>query len=411
MQPSDELLSAYLDGELTADEQARAERLLADDAQARRTFEELRGLRSSLQDLPRKGLPDDFAERVLQAARQQATSTSSESVPPKPAWHERIRRPLAYVALVLAASVLIVFFNPEHQRVDNADQPVALSTKPPEMAAPAEATLERAPPLDETLGKNIQTAPVEDALALAPATGSLLVVTCEISSNAAASDAFGQVLANNKISVNDDDPKQAQAAGLAGRPTLSRAARQEPNRPNAEAGLEVVYVEATPAQLESTLAEISAQPKEFLSIDVGAAEALGIQNRWQEQYSRGRGGLTQQRFVPTPAPSGPAPAKPTIPQQLEQTAPGQTAAGQSAPAAGQVAGRARGYAMPANEYQRSGGGLPSVQLDAAQRDKAGARVEQRREGSDSAESQTLRALFVLRVADEPAQAAKGDKQP
>ena len=37
-----ELLSAYLDGELTADEQVQVERLLADDPRAKRLLDELR---------------------------------------------------------------------------------------------------------------------------------------------------------------------------------------------------------------------------------------------------------------------------------------------------------------------------------------------------------------------------------
>ncbi len=41
--PQNELLSAYLDGELTAAEQAEIEQLLADSPAARQLVEELRG--------------------------------------------------------------------------------------------------------------------------------------------------------------------------------------------------------------------------------------------------------------------------------------------------------------------------------------------------------------------------------
>ena len=40
--PDTELLSAYLDGELTADEQVRVEQILAASAEARQLLEELR---------------------------------------------------------------------------------------------------------------------------------------------------------------------------------------------------------------------------------------------------------------------------------------------------------------------------------------------------------------------------------
>ncbi len=49
---SDELISAYLDGELTAEEQARVEKQLRDDAELRRMCDELRALRFTLQAMP-----------------------------------------------------------------------------------------------------------------------------------------------------------------------------------------------------------------------------------------------------------------------------------------------------------------------------------------------------------------------
>ena len=46
--PETELFSAYLDGELTADEQVRVEQVLATSPAARQLFEELRALGSDL---------------------------------------------------------------------------------------------------------------------------------------------------------------------------------------------------------------------------------------------------------------------------------------------------------------------------------------------------------------------------
>src|SRR5688572_18300507 len=67
---NDELLSAYLDGELTADEQALVERALADDAQLRQLHDDLRALRQSLQSMPRLKLGDDFTARVVRQAQK-----------------------------------------------------------------------------------------------------------------------------------------------------------------------------------------------------------------------------------------------------------------------------------------------------------------------------------------------------
>ena len=48
----DELLSAYLDGELSAEERARVEAHLAADPQARKLFDELRGVSLAMRELP-----------------------------------------------------------------------------------------------------------------------------------------------------------------------------------------------------------------------------------------------------------------------------------------------------------------------------------------------------------------------
>ncbi|NMC21311.1 MAG: hypothetical protein GYA33_12930 [Thermogutta sp.] len=63
--PENELFSAYLDGEITAEEQAQLEQLLAGSESARKLLEELRTQANLLQSLPRVDAPIDFADRVL----------------------------------------------------------------------------------------------------------------------------------------------------------------------------------------------------------------------------------------------------------------------------------------------------------------------------------------------------------
>ena len=65
-----ELLSAYLDGELTADERQRVEKLLTENAECRQVFEELRALRASLASLPRQQLDADLGPQVIRLAEQ-----------------------------------------------------------------------------------------------------------------------------------------------------------------------------------------------------------------------------------------------------------------------------------------------------------------------------------------------------
>jgi hypothetical protein len=74
---SDELISAYLDGELTAEEKALVEEQLMDNVEHRKMFEELRALRASLQSLPLHKLDEKFHERVLRRAERTMLSPDS----------------------------------------------------------------------------------------------------------------------------------------------------------------------------------------------------------------------------------------------------------------------------------------------------------------------------------------------
>jgi anti-sigma factor RsiW len=66
----DELLSAYLDGELSADERAAVEARLATDPAAPQLLHELRSVSQSVQALPTESLGRDLSEEILRRARQ-----------------------------------------------------------------------------------------------------------------------------------------------------------------------------------------------------------------------------------------------------------------------------------------------------------------------------------------------------
>jgi len=161
--PDDELLSAYLDGELSADERLRVERLLAELPESRQMLDELRALRSTLEAVPRYRLEDDFAARVLRAAERailsgealssgqagpsaqtvgdsraesdaaKANGRSSETGTPISAssrpfagssqeagWSwQRARRPMVWSGLALAAGLLIMLALPDGPRERN----------------------------------------------------------------------------------------------------------------------------------------------------------------------------------------------------------------------------------------------------------------------------------------------------
>lgn len=139
-QPFDEeLISAYLDDELSPEQRRDVERLLAERPEAQRLLDELRGLRESLQSLPTYKLQDDFGAAVLRRAEREmlrpaatmnaetvaavppptasvpatpiATSPTRPAVPVQPAAQvERSwRRPAAWSLLAVAAALAIMF--------------------------------------------------------------------------------------------------------------------------------------------------------------------------------------------------------------------------------------------------------------------------------------------------------------
>src|SRR5262245_52898378 len=112
----DELLSAFLDDELTPAERAQVEERLAVSEDDRRLLAELKKLRADLSRLPKATVSTDFADRVVQAAVAEAQNHSgkstSVSLPPAATGHAprrwKIQAAALSIAAVAAASLLIV---------------------------------------------------------------------------------------------------------------------------------------------------------------------------------------------------------------------------------------------------------------------------------------------------------------
>lgn len=122
--PENELFSAYIDGELTADEQAEVEQILNDNPEAQQLVDELRSLSHSLQSLPAYKLDQDLAARVLRQAEQEMLGQPS-ALPATPlprfhnvdvpeaeptSWARRLLRPRNFVwsAVAIAVAVLLM---------------------------------------------------------------------------------------------------------------------------------------------------------------------------------------------------------------------------------------------------------------------------------------------------------------
>jgi hypothetical protein len=156
--PDDELLSAYLDGELSEADRARAERLLAEQPEARQLLEDLRAIRGGFEGLPAHRLEQDFPARVLRGAeREMLADESSQAADEAPAEGHRSaiapsppaagqapegqaaegqaprslqrsftiarwRRPMAWAGLALAAGLLLMVFDRNRQAPNPRDQ-------------------------------------------------------------------------------------------------------------------------------------------------------------------------------------------------------------------------------------------------------------------------------------------------
>ena len=148
--PENELFSAYVDGELTAAEQAEVERLLAASPAARQLVDDLRSLSSTLQGLPLEKLDVDLSQEVLRLAERRILSGEGDAdedleVPGGAAkWRAFVRRwsrPRIWIwpGVAVAVSVLLVVLQPEQgRRWDRApgEKTVALAPTAREPAQP-----------------------------------------------------------------------------------------------------------------------------------------------------------------------------------------------------------------------------------------------------------------------------------
>ena len=74
---SEELISAYLDGELSPSERAAVERRVKRHPEDARLLKELRQLHQDLENVPRYKLDAEFSQRVINAAGQIAPASRS----------------------------------------------------------------------------------------------------------------------------------------------------------------------------------------------------------------------------------------------------------------------------------------------------------------------------------------------
>ncbi len=151
----EEMLSAYLDGELSSSEREEVERALEHDGELRALLADLKRIRTEIQRLPRHELSIDFAKRVTEAAvasaqdRSRAVTPNDTSVDrggkpiPRPrTYASRVRMVVGTIATAAAIIVAISALPKQGAKVGN-DQ-VAMNPQPnapvdSEAVAPTEA--------------------------------------------------------------------------------------------------------------------------------------------------------------------------------------------------------------------------------------------------------------------------------
>ena len=132
--PQDELLSAYLDGELNAQRKADVEKLLAEDPSAQATLDSLRAASSAVKGLPVFKLDEDLTDDVLKIAERRMLAdapplTTSKSAGAKtgdktavePTWRTVARRfltprAIAWSTAVALVAIIITYNNREEDK-------------------------------------------------------------------------------------------------------------------------------------------------------------------------------------------------------------------------------------------------------------------------------------------------------
>lgn len=158
----DELLSAYLDDELSVEERARVEARLANDPDTQQLLDQLRSVSQSVQRLPLETVGRDLRSDILGRIAELNGGTTSHQ--PQPAQPEplisifRTRRSWVWASLALATGLLIMFLQPRDdankknlaaagRRSEDASR---VGRELEEIKAPATAQVAETPPATAT---------------------------------------------------------------------------------------------------------------------------------------------------------------------------------------------------------------------------------------------------------------------
>lgn len=235
----DELLSAYLDGEVTAEERAEVELHLATNEAARQLLEELRSLRGDMAALPRVKVTVDFSDRVIQAAvAARAASAKATVNAPLVAPAHSSRQRWLYVAVGIAAAAACLFIAVQFWKPP-APGPIAEPVHPMAPIATTFAALHGTVPEGQAVVVRLRLPkglPLEQALVVASASAGIGSATADAPTGAGGLGAAYQAELTNRIGAESLTEKTIAAA-------------------------DAVFVEAPLSQLEKMLTVLSTDAK------------------------------------------------------------------------------------------------------------------------------------------------------
>lgn len=216
----DELLSAYLDGELTAAEHQQVEARLAASETDRQLLAELRSLRGEVASLPRMRVDGNFADRVVRAALAAQIADVPPPLEVAPSPPKRSSRWIYAAAALAAAASLLIAIQP-WRSAPTSNSIVAIATN-----------------------QNL----IDALRSAAPSEGQALVVRLQVPASAAG--ALDAALAQVGI---------VSGAATSAHPIAEAYRRQVEERLSAgsAASVAAVFVQAPLAEIERALAAIA----------------------------------------------------------------------------------------------------------------------------------------------------------
>jgi hypothetical protein len=262
----DELLSAFLDDELSPAERAQVEKHLATSEADRQLLAELKSLRGDLASLPQAVVSPDFADRVVQAAVAEAEKNhgASATIAPAPATASRRRsRRWMVGAAVASAAALAACFLLVLQSWRRGAQPQPgrdIVVTPP---APVQQVLAITDQLINALTASV------------PSEGETVVLRLRVGKDVQLAAALDAALAKAGISTLAANlPSGAAQWQQAYRSSLEAKYGSAIDSSDLAAAVEAVFIDAPLERLESALNEVAASVKQPLQLAADTKLAL-----------------------------------------------------------------------------------------------------------------------------------------